>query len=175
MKNRNNNLKAIQNIIKSCLNELELQVIEETVEKDNVSITTSVKDDFVSIYTELIFQSTRNLLTMKVYVPKLFESGCLLMASQTLNLLNAQLMDIGHFSVNRENGDVMLQTSLNLSSQNYDQAQILATIKRIMIQGYQNFKSLHLMVEDDRSFFEAFADYFIHNEENNENENETIH
>jgi len=175
MNKQNKNCKAIQKIIKSCLNELELQVIEEVIEQDMASITTGIVDDDISLFINLNFQPTNNLLNIKVCSPGLFKSGCLLVAFQTLNLLNAQLMDIGHFSVNRENGDVMLQTSLNLSSQNYDRGQILATIKRIMIQGYKNFKSLYPMAEDDRCSLEAFADYFVHNEENQENEKKTIH
>jgi hypothetical protein len=175
MKKQNKKSKAIQKIIKSCLNELGLQLIEEVVEQDMVSIITGIKDDDISIYMELTFRSTSNLLNIKVSSPGLFDTECILAGCQITNLLNAQLMDIGHFSVNRDNGDVILQTSVNLSSQNYNRKQILSTIKRIMIQGYQNFRALHPMAEEDRCPLDAFPDYFIHNEENQDNEKKTIH
>ena len=175
MKKQNKNCKAIQKIIKSCLNVLDLQVIEEVVEQDMASITTGIVDDDISLFINLNFQPTTNLLNIKVCSSRLFDSECLLVACQILNLLNAQLMDIGHFSVNRSNGDAMLQTSVNLSSQKYDREQILATIKRIIKCGYKNFKSLQPMAEDERCSLEAFRDYFIHNEENQDNEKKTIH
>jgi len=175
MKNQNKNLNGLHKIIKSCLHELELQIVEDVVEKDRVSIITDVKDEDISLSIELNFLSTSNLLNIKVYVPRLFETECPIMACQILNFLNAELMDIEHFSVNRNSGDVMLQTSLNLSNQNYDREQIMATIKRIINCGYKNFKSLHLIAEDDRCSFDAFVDYFGQKEESQDIEKKTIH
>jgi hypothetical protein len=84
-------------------------------------------------------------------------------------------MDIGHFAINEADNDVILQTSVDLSADDFDREQILTTIQRISLQGLELFNLLKEMFENGQCPF-----YFLHNyiEDNRKNlltNLETIH
>jgi hypothetical protein len=175
MRKNSNKFRTLLKNIKSCLDELHLKIMSEDIDQDSGRIKVGVETDEISMLMELFFRHEPKIIDISISADALFNTDCMLGICQVLNLLNAQLMNIGHFSINQETGHIKIQTSLDLSSQSYNRHQMLATIKDIIDCGRYHFSLLQPMSKEDRCPMKAFPDYFMQNEDDRINENNTIH
>jgi hypothetical protein len=76
----------------------------------------------------------------------------------TINAINAQLMDIGHFALRPSEGDLILQTSLVLPTQDFDSDQVSMSLVRIIHHGLDCFNLLLRMADTDGCPLKEFAD-----------------
>ena len=88
---------------------------------------------------------------------------------------NLKLMDIGHFAINEADGDVVLQTSVDLSADNFDREQMLSTIKRIVRQGLEFFNLLKEIINGDQCPFYMLHNYIEEMREKQVKDQKTIH
>lgn len=172
MRDKREKFKPTYENMRSCLTELGFPEADEINEEDSGRYLTGIKHDDFEMFIEITckeeivnFQVSSNLLFDVPETP----------FYQLLNDINLKLMDIGHFSINEANEDVVLQTSVDLSADDFDREQMLTTIQRISLQGLEVFKLMKEIFESDQCPF-----YFLHNyiEENRMNQvtnQETIH
>ena len=158
--------------MKSCLLVLGFSGADEIIEKDSGKFLTGIQDEDFGMPIEITCKA--DIVNFKVSSNLLFNVPEMPFY-QLLNEINLKLMDIGHFAINEADGDVVLQTSVDISADDFDREQMLTTIQRISLQGLEVFKLMKEIFESDQCPF-----YFLHNyiEENRMNQGtnqETIH
>jgi hypothetical protein len=173
MSNKNKNFAPILENVKSCLIELGLSVDDKINEKDTIKFIIGIKDNDMGIFMEISCKA--DIVNIKVSPNFAFEVLEVVPFYQLLNEMNLRLMDIGHFSVNEADQAVLLQTSVDLSDENFNREQMLTTIQRISLQGLELFKLLQEMFNGDQCPFHLLYSYIEEIRENRVNNEKTIH
>jgi len=156
MSNQTSNFQSTYENVMSCLLELGFVGVEEIIEDDSGKFITGIQDQDFGMLIEITCRA--DIVNIKLSTNLAFEMRDMLPFYQLLNELNLRLMDIGHFAINDADGDVVLQTSIDLSDDNFNREQMLTTIQRISIQGLKVFKLINEMFESNQCPF-----YFLHN------------
>ena len=151
MSNKGKKLQSAYKNIKSCLLELGFVGADELIGDDSGKFITGIQDHDFGIFIEINFQA--DIANIKVSPDLIFEMRDRVPFYQLLNEINLRLMDIGHFAINESDGDVFLQTSVDLSDQYFDRDQMLTTVQRISVHGLELLKLLKEMFDGDQCPF----------------------
>jgi hypothetical protein len=173
MSNKQKKIQSNYENIKSCLSELGFTEPHESIGRDSGKIITGIQDGDFEMFIEITYQA--DIANIKVSPGLVFEVGNKVPFYQLLNEINLRLMDIGHFAISEADGNVLLQTSIDLSGQGFDRDQMLATIQRISIHGLELFKLLREMFDGDQCPFHLLHKYIEEMRNNNESHEKTIH
>ena len=173
MRDKNKNYAPIVENVKSCLVELGLSVDDEINEKDTVKFINGIKDNDIEMFIEVSCQA--DIVKIKVSPNLAFEVLEAEPFYRLLNEMNLRLMDIGHFSINVTDQTVLLQTSLDLSDDDFNREQMMTTIKRISMQGLELFKLLQEMFLGDQCPFDLLYSYIEEMRENRVSNEKTFH
>jgi len=155
MSDKRKNFQSTYENMRSCLIELGFSEPHEVVDVDSGRFLTGIKHDDFEMLIEITCKA--DIVSFKVSSNLLFDVPETSFY-QLLNEINLLLMDIGHFAINEADEDVVLQTSVDLSDDDFDRVQMLTTIQRISLQGLNVFKLMKEMFESDQCPF-----YFLHN------------
>lgn len=173
MSNERKNFQSTYENIRSCLIELGFSEPHEEVEVDSGIFITGIKNDDFEMPIEITCKA--DIVYFKVSSNLLFNVSDIIPFYRLLNEINFTLMDIGHFAINEADNDVILQTSVDLSADDFDREQLLTTIQRISLQGLELFNLLKEMFESGQCPFYFLHDYIEENRKNQLINLETIH
>ena len=81
----------------------------------------------------------------------------------------------GHFSTNVTDQTVLLQTSVDLSDEDFNREQMITTIQRILMQGLELFKLLQEMFNGDQCPFHLLYNYIEEMREKRVSNEKTFH
>ena len=157
MSNKRGKFQSTYENLKSCLVELYFSKPYEVINKNDGKFKTEIQDDDFVILIEFSFQA--NIVNIKVSSDLIFKMSSMVPFYQLLNEINLKLMDIGHFSINEADSDVLLQAAVDLTDQNFDREQVLITIYRISLQGLELFNLLRKMFDGDQCPFHLLKNY----------------
>ena len=173
MNDKRKNFQSTFENIKSCLLELGFSGADEIIEKDSGKFLTGIQDEEFGMPIEITCKA--DIVNLKVSSNLVFNVPDIIPFHQLLNELNLKLMDIGHFAINEADGDVVLQTSVDLSADNFDREQMLSTIKRIVRQGLEFFNLLKKIINGDQCHFYMLHNYIEEMREKQVKDQKTIH
>ena len=159
--------------MKSCLLELGFSGVDEIIEEDSGKLITGIQDHDFDMFIEITCKA--DIVNLRLSPTLTFELPDMLAFNQLINELNRTIMDIGHFSTNEAEKEVLLQTSIDCIKPFFDQGQMLSTIKRVVQQGLEGFKLLKEMLSGDQCPYHMLGSYIADKIENQQNDEKTIH
>jgi hypothetical protein len=143
MKENNQEVRRTINIIKNSFNELKIPVLKETVNKQGMGVVkTEIDDDSYRMFLEVVCRPNDTNVNIKAGFSVAFTFNDDFGFCQIMNLINGQLMDIGHFAVNLSTGEIFLQTGLDISDKDSSQKQLIYTLVRLITQASSCFNML---------------------------------
>jgi len=170
--------KECENILKSfksCLNEMNLPVLDPTVNNGSGTITTQFNILDVSVVIRIAYSSYSKKTEIKINSSLSMDDFDSFIIIQILNAINGELMDIGHICLDPYCEDIFLQTSIDLSKQSFDRPRILPLLKRFVHQGFRCFLMLRKIAQMDQCPFEVLADYLEHYKDCDKKQDKTIY
>ena len=170
--------KECENILKSfksCLNEMNLPVLDPTVNNGSGTITTQFNILDVSVVIRIAYSSYSKKTEIKINSSLSMDDFDSFIIIQILNAINGELMDIGHICLDPYCEDIFLQTSIDLSKQSFDRPRILPLLKRFVHQGFRCFLMLRKIAQMDQCPFEVLADYLEHYKDCDKKQDKTLH
>jgi hypothetical protein len=172
MRDKRKKFKSTYENMRFCLTELGFPEPHEVVDVDSGKFIIGIQDDDFGMPIEITCKA--DIVNFKVSSNLLFNVPEMPFY-QLLNEINLKLMDIGHFAINEADGDVVLQTSVDISADDFDREQMLTTIQRISLQGLEVFKLMKEIFESDQCPFYLLHNYIEENRMNQGTNQETIH
>ena len=175
MCDKNTECEKILKSFKSCLNEMNLPVLDPVVNNVSGTITTQFNILDVSVVITITYSSYSKRTEIKIDSSLSMDDFDTFIVNQVLNTINGELMDIGHICVDPYCQDIFLQTSIDFSKQSFDQPRILPLLKRFVHQGFQCFRVLRKIAQMDQCPFEVLADYLAHYKDCDKKQDKTLH
>ena len=143
MNKEHKEVRNTMDMIKECFNELKIPVLKENVDKQGMGVVkTEMDDDSYQMFLEVACRPTDTNVDIKAGFSVAFTPNDDFGFCQIMNLINGQLMDIGHFAVNLSTGEIFLQTSLDISDKDSSQKQLIYTLVRLITQASSCFNML---------------------------------
>ena len=173
MGDKRKNFQSTFENMKSCLLELGFSGVDEIIEEDSGKLITGIQDHVFDMFIEITCKA--DIVNLRLSPTLTFELPDMLAFNELINTLNRTLMDIGHFSINEAEKEVLLQTSIHCIEQVFDREQMLYTIKRVVQQGLEGFKLLKEMLSGDECPYQMLGSYIADKIENQQNDEKTIH
>ena len=170
--------KECENILKnfkSCLNEMCLPVLDPEVNNGFGKVETKFGILDVSVYVEIAYNSQNKIAKIKIDSSLSVDHMDTFIFLQVLNILNGQMMDIGHICLDPYCEDVFLQTSIDFSNQSFDRLMTLFILKRFLSQGHLFFRILREISQMQKCPFKVLDDNFKRLKDINGSGDETIH
>ena len=174
---RDNN-KECENILKefkSCLNEMSHPVLDPKIKNGFGKIMTNFGILDISVYLEIAYNSRRKIAEIKIDSSLSMDKSDSFILLQILNIMNGEMMDIGHICFGPYCEEVFMHTSIDFTKPNFDRSQMLILLKRFIKQGYLCFRILREISQMSKCPFEVLSDHLNTMKYIHKNENETIH
>lgn len=181
MNNQKNNKNNVIEIMKSCVQSLDLPILDETNKDGVLGIYSEVEFEFFSILILTYLPVDQDIIKINtVFTPSIHKDN-LDKIRDLLNRLNTQLMDIGTLTV-CNGGVVSFRTAIPLTGDNFAVDQFRESLKRLIVQGNGMYGLILSADLDDaspneivRDFFECVKAYKGNPDVGNPIKNQTIH
>lgn len=160
---------------RSCLNEMSLPVLDPTIENGYGKIMTQFNILNISVFVEIAYNSGNKEAEIKIDSSLSMDNLDSFIILQILNIINGEMMDIGHICFDPYCEEVFMHTFIDFTNPNFDQNQMLILLKRFIHQGYLCFRILRRISQMSECPFKVLSDHLNAMRCINENENETIH
>jgi len=181
MNNQKNDKNQIIEDMKSCVQGMNLPILDETNKDGVLGIYSEVEFDFFSIHIFTYLPVDQDIIKINtVFAPSIHQDN-LDKIRDLLNRLNTQLMDIGTLTV-CNGGVVSFRTAMPLTIDNFGVDQFRESLNRLIMQGKGIYGLILSADLDDaspeeilREFFECVKAYKGNPDGGNPIMNQTIH
>ena len=153
------NKTKIIDVMKSCVQAMELPILDETNKDGELGIYTEVELEFFSIHIFVYLPADQDIIKINIgFTPSIHQEN-LNKIKNLLNRLNTQLMDIGTLTVCK-GGVVFSRTAIPLTGDDFDADQFRESLNRLIMQGVGIYELILRADLDEASPEEIVKEFF---------------
>jgi hypothetical protein len=129
--------------------ELGLLVAERITGDEEAVFEAYIDERPFSANLEARCRGAEGIIDIRMHFPEKFVEVSGADVHKVINLVNLQLMDIGHFVLDPSTMDILLVASIDLYGDESQREQVVTTLKRVTGQAFQCFSALLRMLASD--------------------------